>query len=242
MDSIVVDFHSHILPGIDDGSACVEDSIAMLQMEAEQGICHVVASPHFYANHDTPERFLRRRAEAEKRLREELENHSGLPEISVAAEVYFYSGMSGSDVLRELSIGKTQYLLVEMPHAPWTESMYRELEAIYTRLGMVPVIAHIDRYIRPFKTFGIPERLSELPVMVQANAEFFLNVFSRRMALRLLREDKIQLLGSDCHNLTSRAPNLGAAISVIEKHLGKETITRLNRHENDVLRGVAAVY
>lgn len=46
----IMDFHSHILPGIDDGSASLEESIAMLRMEAEQGITHVIATPHFYAS------------------------------------------------------------------------------------------------------------------------------------------------------------------------------------------------
>ena len=50
----MVDFHSHILPGIDDGSASLEESIELLKREAEQGINHVVATPHFYAQHDTP--------------------------------------------------------------------------------------------------------------------------------------------------------------------------------------------
>ena len=238
----VIDFHSHILPGIDDGSRSLEESVSMLRMEADQGIGHVIATPHFYPGHDSPERFLRRRAEAERRLREELEKQPGLPEISMAAEVYYYSGMSASDALRELSIGQTRYLLVEMPHAPWTDSMYRELEAISVRQGMTPVIAHVDRYIRPFRTFGIPERLADLPVMVQANAAFFLHPSTRRMALRLLRGDKVHLLGSDCHNLTSRAPNLGAAIAVIEKHLGEEPLARLSQYGNDILRGMSAAY
>ena len=66
----IIDFHSHILPGIDDGSRSVEESIALLQKEAEQGISHVVATPHFYPQLDTPERFLKRRAEAEAALRD----------------------------------------------------------------------------------------------------------------------------------------------------------------------------
>ena len=56
-----VDFHSHILPGVDDGSRSVEESLEMLRAVARQGIGTVVATPPFYANHDTPERFLRRR-------------------------------------------------------------------------------------------------------------------------------------------------------------------------------------
>ena len=235
--STVIDFHSHVLPGIDDGSASVEESIAMLQMEAEQGIRQVIATPHFYANHDAPERFLRRRAKAEARLREELEKHTGLPKISVGAEVYFFSGISESDVLLELTIAKKRCILLEMPQSPWTEAMYRELEGIYVKQGITPIIAHVDRYISPFRTFRIPERLMELPVIVQANADFFLQRSTSNMALRLLREDKIQLLGSDCHNLRSRAPKLGLALQVIQKKLGPEVIERVNLYERDVLHG-----
>ena len=60
----IIDFHSHVLPGIDDGSKSVEQSIAMLKREAEQGITHVVATPHFYPQEDRPEKFLRRREKA----------------------------------------------------------------------------------------------------------------------------------------------------------------------------------
>ena len=69
---MVTDFHSHVLPGIDDGSTDVAESIALLRMEAEQGIRHVVATPHFYPRHDSPERFLNRRARSETELRREI--------------------------------------------------------------------------------------------------------------------------------------------------------------------------
>ena len=116
--STFVDFHSHVLPGIDDGSACLEQSIAMLQTEAEQGIEHVVATPHFYAHHDNPERFLRRREAAEARLREEMERHPGLPKLSIGAEVYYFPGISNSDALKELTIDKKRCILIEMPVSP----------------------------------------------------------------------------------------------------------------------------
>ena len=143
----IVDFHSHILPQIDDGSASIEESIAMLRLEAEQGIHHVVATPHFYAQHDSMEEFLARRAESEMRLREELEKHKDLPDITVGAEVYFFRGISESDVLQKLTIGKSPYCLIEMPMATWTDSMYRELENIYTYHGLTPILAHIERYL-----------------------------------------------------------------------------------------------
>ena len=66
---MVIDFHSHVLPGVDDGSASVAESISMLRLEVEQGIHHVVATPHFYARYDSPESFLKKRDAAEELLR-----------------------------------------------------------------------------------------------------------------------------------------------------------------------------
>ena len=231
----IVDFHSHILPRIDDGSASLEESIAMLRMEAEQGIHHVVATPHFYPQHNHPESFLRRRREVEMRLREEMARHSGLPEVSVGAEVYFFSGISESDVLQQLTIGSKRCILLEMPQSPWTEAMYRELEQIPARQGLTPIMAHVDRYIGPFRTFGIPERLAELPVLVQANASFFLRRSTARMALRMLKEDRIHFLGSDCHDPESRPPRLGEAVEKIRGSLGDRVLDRIADYQFSAL-------
>ena len=229
--STTIDFHSHILPRVDDGSQSVEESMTMLRMEAEQGVRHVVATPHFYPRHDTPELFLSRRARAEEKLREQMEKEPGLPQLSIGAEVYYYSGISDSEVISELTIGENRCILIEMPQSPWSESMYQELEGLYIKRGLIPVIAHIDRYIGRFRTFGIPQRLAQLPVMVQANAEFFLHRSTASMALRMLKEDRIQLLGSDCHDLSSRSPNLGDAVKYIEDKLGKDIFKRIHGYE-----------
>lgn len=231
----VTDFHSHILPGIDDGSASLEESIAMLRMEAEQGIDHVIATPHFYPQYDTPEKFLLRRAEAEARLRKEMARHCGLPQVSVGAEVYFFHGISESDALFRLTICEKKCIMIEMPPAPWTDDMYRELETIYTQCGIVPIIAHIDRYVRPWHTHGILRRLADLPVLVQANASFFLEKEVRSMAMRMLKANQIHLLGSDCHNTSTRKPDLGLAVEQIRCKLGEGVIERISRYENEIL-------
>jgi protein-tyrosine phosphatase len=229
------DFHSHILPGVDDGSRSVKESLKMLSVEADQGVRRVVATPHFYANHDTPERFLERREAAWGRLREATAGHPELPQIIPGAEVYYFAGMSESDALPALTIGGSGFLLLEMPQGPWTQSMYREMEAIYVKQGITPIIAHVDRYIGPFRTWGIPKQLAELPVLVQANAEFFLSRYTAGMALRMLRQENIHLLGSDCHDLTSRKPNLGTALEQIENRLGKHALSRIQEYEDRVL-------
>lgn len=226
-----VDFHSHILPSIDDGSRSVEESIGMLRAMAKQGITHVVATPHFYPQYDTPERFLKRRAEAEAVLRRAMAVENNLPKLSVGAEVYYFRGISNSDAVKELTVDKKRCILIEMPSVPWTETMYQDLEALAVNRGLIPVVAHVDRYISRFRTHGIPKRLANLPVLVQANAEFFLERKTARMALRMLKNGMIHLLGSDCHDLNDRSPNLGEALERIQKHLGSEPLEHIRFHE-----------
>ena len=117
----IVDFHSHILPGIDDGSQSLEESIAMLRMEAEQGIRYVVATPHFYPRYETPESFLEKRSQAESLLRSALKQEKNLPQVAMGAEVYYFRGISESEFLPRLTIQGGQCILLEMPPAPWPE-------------------------------------------------------------------------------------------------------------------------
>lgn len=234
-NSMVVDFHSHVLAGIDDGSSSVEESVAMLRLAAQQGITHVMATPHFYAQHDTLTQFLRRRKAAELRLREAMEGIEGLPKLTLGAEVRYFRGISRSDGISQLTYEGTNCLLLEMPETKWTEFMYQELETLWKDQGLIPVIAHMDRYISPLNTHGIPERLKELPVLVQANASFFIRRSTGRMAKRLLRDGYIHLLGSDCHNMTSRMPNLGPAVDRIQDQLGSDALRWIKDHENKIL-------
>lgn len=223
----MIDFHTHILPGIDDGSDCVQTSLKMLHMEAEQGITHVVATPHFYACEERLDRFLSNRSRAEEILRNEMRRYPQMPQLLIGAEVLFFRGISESNFIQHLTIEKTSCILVEMGQPPWSESIYKELDLIYQRWGITPIIAHIDRYITPLRTYGIPQRLADLPVLIQANSSFFLNHFTAGMAIKMLRNDQIHLLGSDCHNLTTRDPNLGNAQKVIESRLGGDAVKKI---------------
>ena len=232
---MLTDFHSHVLPEIDDGSRSVQESLAMLRMEARQGIERVIATPHFYAGYDKPDQFLARRDAAMVQLRDAMAGRASLPKIELGAEVHFFPGMSDSESLPRLTIGDSRYILIEMPAGPWSEQLYRELEWIYTKQGLIPIVAHVDRYISPLRSFGIPARLENLPVLVQANASFFLDRRTSLMALSLLRRGQIHLLGSDCHNVEDRKPNLGPAVDVISRHLGKGAVRRLRHNGRAVL-------
>lgn len=233
--STAVDFHSHILPGIDDGSKNVEESIGMLQAEWEQGISQVVATPHFYPQHDQLSCFLVRRERAAQQLGEKTADIPQLPKIHIGAEVHFFPGISDCDELPLLTIDNGKYILIEMPHSSWSDEMYHQLDQIYIRQNIHPIIAHVDRYRKDFRTGKTLQRLAELPVLVQANAEFFLDKRTQKTAINMLREGKIHLLGSDCHNLISRKPNLEAALKIIEKRLGADGISQINHYAHTVL-------
>ena len=232
---ITTDFHSHILPGIDDGSVSAEMSVAMLLRMAQQGITRVVATPHFYPHRNTLERFFARRENAVRQLQQAMEGYPGLPQIILGAEVYYFAGISRSEILPRLAIGNTGCILIEMPHAPWTEEMYRELENIRIRHGLIPIIAHLDRYITPLRQYGIPERVQQMDVLVQLNGSFFLHRGNRRLARKLLEKDCIHLIGSDCHDMAGRAPNLDLALEAIRQQMGEHCLERMAQYERYVL-------
>lgn len=231
---MATDFHSHILPRIDDGSSSVEESIAMLRMSKQQGIGEVILTPHFYPQHSDPVHFLEKRSRAFRKLTEAMDGAEELPALRLGAEVYFYPHMSHSDDLRKLRIEGTECILIEMPMGPWTDRMYRELEGIYMNLGLTPIVAHVDRYLGRFRDHGIPERLADLPVLVQANASFFLR---GGKGVSMLRKQQIHVLGSDCHNTADRAPNLGEAVRRIERKLGTEALEWIRANEQMILSG-----
>ena len=232
---MISDFHSHILPGMDDGSRNVEESIALLELDAAQGVRQVVLTPHFYPHNESPERFLRRRDKAEAELRRAIEGREDLPLLTVGAEVAYYLGMSQSEALPDLTLRGTDCILIEMPPSPWPKSVWRELRAIREDRGLQPIIAHVDRYIRPFRTHGIPKRLEEEGLLVQANANFFLYRDTQRMALKMLKQGRIHVIGSDCHNLETRRPNLQNAVEKIQQKLGRDVLSRISDYERRII-------
>lgn len=231
----ITDFHTHILPHVDDGSKNTEMSLSMLRSEAAQHVGCVVLTPHFYADRDTPEHFLQRRHEALHHLRKAMEEQADLPKLVAGAEVAYYRGMSESDVLKKLCIGNSSYILVELPAPPWKDYVYEELLEISRKQRLTPVIAHIDRYLPIFGADRIVERLTALPVLIQANSHFFTRAATASRALRMLQQGKIHLLGSDCHDLTSRAPELGKAVERIKNRLGEDFLEQIVQNETKIL-------
>jgi len=219
----MVDLHCHILPEMDDGSSSAEMSHQMLDAMGQQGVKTVVATPHFYASRDLPEAFLQRREKAAALLGP---TRPSQPQIVLGAEVAYFDGMGRSEaVLRQLQLGDSGLLLVEMPFGEWNTRMVREVCDLPLQTGLTPVLAHVDRYRKQLPKHM--EQLLDCGALFQCNADAFLHFASRGWALRLAQKGILHFLGSDAHNLTSRQPNLGSAAQVIEKKLGRETLDAL---------------
>ena len=231
------DFHTHILPDIDDGSKSVDESLQMLAMEKEMGVDTVVLTPHFYPQSDQPHSFLARRQRAFEKLTEAAAVKDNLPQLKLGAEVYYFNGIGNWEGLKDFAIEGTNYVLIEMPFSSWTDRMYDELDSIYHNLGLVPVVAHIERYINIFTANKVLNQLAELKVVVQSNAEFFIDKKSRKLALKMLKDSDINILGTDCHNLTDRKPNLSQAEEIICAKLGGQIIDKINLTAEKILTG-----
>ncbi len=223
----MIDWHSHILPGMDDGSRDVTESISLINMQVSQGVSTVIATPHFYANDESVDSFLDRRRKAFDLLKSKLP--VGSPDIRLGAEVRYYQGISRMSELSALRIEGSKLLLLEMPMTVWTEYMIRELIELSGKSSIQIVLAHVDRYLGIQKK-AIWERIKKAGILMQANASSFNSFSSRRKAITLLKEGMVQFVGSDCHNTTSRPPQIGKAFELIQKKLGEEFINQMNKY------------
>lgn len=218
----MIDYHSHILPGMDDGSRNVQESITLLRMLADQGVTTVVATPHFYADDESVENFLARRHVAYQSLMEVLREVEpfGTPTIRCGAEVRYYAGISHMEDLGKLCTEGTKLLLIELSMTTWSEYTVRELVDMAIGGKVRPVMAHLERYMR-FQKRDTLERLYDSGMLMQFNADFFVD--KKRQALAMFRKGQIHLIGSDCHDPKRRPPRIGEAYAAIAKKIGEDT-------------------
>lgn len=225
----MIDFHTHILPGIDDGSKDIDMTESMLRAEAEMGVSQVIATPHFYADKLSVDSFLMRRKESLGMVDALLERKPGLPGVTPGAEVYYFSGMGRAELLRSLCIEGTDMILLEMPFRQWEKSMAEDVNDIIRRLRLKVVLAHTERYIQFQRKKEVFNEIISMPLVIQMNAGSLIKGGrGRRFCLKLLKENDNCIIGSDCHNTSDRQPDLSGARGIIEKKLGAERLGRLD--------------
>ena len=228
----MIDWHSHILPKMDDGSRSVEESVQLLTMQKEQGVTTVIATPHFYANDESVDCFLQRRQKAAERLAEALPE--GVPQVLLGAEVRYYRGISRLSQLKALRVEGSKILLLEMPVGKWSEDMVSELLEMSSMSRVRIVLAHIERYYH-FQNASVWKRLCEGGILMQVNASFFASFWSKRKALSLLQKGCLHFIGSDCHNMTSRKPMLDLAFDAVCKKFGDAYLHQMTEYGYSML-------
>ena len=218
----ICDLHGHFLPGMDDGCKTVQEAVQVLQSSYEQGIGRMFATPHYYPVESVGDFLERRQMAYELLMNHVMDCHIEIPQICLGAEVAYRTGISTEAELDKLCLGNSRHLLLEMPFRRWDSAVVRDIQIICSTRNITPVLAHIERYL-DLQTRDSLSSVLELDVLAQMNAGEFLRFGSRRTAVKLLKNGVVQILGSDCHNMTTRPPNLGLALDYLHKH-GKEDI------------------
>lgn len=230
----MTDLHTHILPAMDDGARDVEMSLAMLCEERAQRVERIALTPHFYRDEERPETFLARRQKAWDKLCLAMERSGErFPELVLGAEVAWVPGLHRWAELERLCVGASSYLLLELPDTPWRGSMIDQLYDMMDSSGITPVLAHLERYFRSQKPDYIRE-LFRMGVPVQISAQPMLHMLRRGQILRQIRGNPNCMLISDCHNMTTRRPNLGPGMVQMEKSLPPEAATAMRRNSRRI--------
>lgn len=223
----IIDFHSHVLPGIDDGADCVETSCEMLLSLKKQGVHTVVATPHYYNFRNSIAEFAENRQKAYDELCAYVsKNGVDIPEIILGAEVRLYPDLWNEDDISTLCIGDTKTILLEMPYEKWSDWMINAVYAVISR-GYHVVLAHLERYGDFADKKMIFRDLLGMDVYVQCNCESFISLSKRRFLNRLIKSGRLTVIGTDCHNLDSRRPYIDGVIKKIEKKYGDDIVCDL---------------
>ena len=224
----MIDLHSHLLPGIDDGAKDLATSLAMARLASSDGITTIACTPHILAgvyNNNGP---AIRRAVAQ--LAESIVE-AGIPiTLVTGADVHIAPDL---DVQlrdgRALTLNNSRYLLLEPPHhvlPPRLEDLIFGLQAA----GYVPIVTHPERLSWVEGHYDLIGRLVSSSVLMQITAGSVMGRFGRGpryWAERMLDEGLCHLLATDAHNTEQRAPRLAEARDVVAQWLGDDEAINL---------------
>lgn len=228
-----IDFHSHILPGMDDGAASPEVSVKMLKTEEKDKIDKVILTSHFYRHKENIASFLRRREKAFDALTDAVGEAPGGISFSLGAEVYFYPSLATDPDLEKLCIEGTDYILLELPFEHFYDNFFIDFSTFMNRCPCRVILAHIERYLKFGNTVKELSKLMSFgDLTFQMNCASIVDsgFFQQRKMLDLISGGFIQLLGTDAHNTDTRPPLFGKAEAIITKKCGENTFRRICRN------------
>lgn len=232
----MIDFHSHILPSIDDGSKSPEMSMEIIKQGLNQGVNKFIFTPHFYDDVHTYETFIISRKKALIDLKNYCEDQNlELPEFLVGAEVALTDKTYALDNLEKLCIEGTELLLLELPYNPFVSWTPKAIYSLMYERNITPVMAHLDRYITSKGHKPVIEEILKMDIPIQINVSAFLDRKSRKFVKRLVESDATIVLGSDVHNLTTRPYQIAKAKELALKKFKYDIYGKLSENAEEIL-------
>lgn len=229
----MTELHCHILPGIDDGAKDVNVSIELLKKEASDGIKNIALTSHFNPERALVDDFISRRNSSYEKLQKALKETNMDFNFKLGAEVYFSPKLCEVES-RKLCIGDTDYMLIEFStrHRPhFIRETFYELQ----NQGIVPLIAHIERYSYVMEDLTILYDWVAAGAYAQINADSFIKRSKDvKLFCKLIDWNLVHFIATDTHSLDKRPPHMAEAFSEIEKRLGKNVVNNLKKNSDDI--------
>ena len=218
----MIDIHCHILPGIDDGAEDSKESVRMAKVAAEDGITHIVATPHVRETLHPPD-FLKQYV---TKFNEALQKFNVPVEILYGADVY---AMLPPKEVQQYAINNTRYILIEFPytHIPANAS---DILFNFKMQGLIPIITHPERNPSVIRDPKMLFSLLNRDVYVQITGDSLIGNFGHQIqecAIYLLKKGAVHFIASDAHSARIRGPVLSEALKKAVKILGKTEARRL---------------
>lgn len=206
MTKVTFDFHSHILPCIDDGAKSVEDSVILIENLVSQGVTDICLTPHFYTSNISTEDFLNKRDESFDLLYKNLPAELKV-NLHLGAEVYITKYLFSNPIDKRICIDNTDYILCEFSYdKKFREYMIDYLENLIYSNSLIPIIAHVERYDWLLKDEKARKELLSMGVLFQANAISLCDRKFSKKLLKVIENNEISFLGTDAHSMHRNSP------------------------------------
>lgn len=218
-----MDLHCHILPGVDDGAVDMEMALLMIRNAVEQGIDHIILTPHFRFEENDMDVIKRRFSD----LRDEVKKAELPVELYLGGEIY-YDSDSLSKLLsgQALTMAGTRYVLIEFSPAVSYHYLNHAIDE-FLMAGFYPILAHAERYQCISDSLSKVEELVDKGVYIQINANSFLTHPKRKQLIELMKDGLVHFVATDCHRTNWRPVNLKEACSRLAEKIDKDTYCRV---------------
>lgn len=216
----MLDIHSHILYGIDDGSRTKEESIELLRYLEEQGVEKIIVTPHYIENTKYEATISKK-----QKLIDELSKKTSI-KLYIGNEVYFSDKTLELLRRKKLScLNNSRYLLIELPMS----SKIKDLDEMIFDLtisGVVPIIAHPERYLYVQKDITYLDKLKESGALFQSNYGSLTGNYGKsaeKAIKKLLKKGYVSFMGTDIHHIDHKI-DIETATKKLKKIVKNEKI------------------